>query len=71
MAPMVVMPPCARKTAWKNSTMIEMITVAKGPTMMAASGVPQGWEQEPVTGQGMCMEEITNTATPTMARKGL
>ena len=71
MAPMVVMPPCPRKMAWKKRTIDEITAVAKGPTIMAASGVPQGCEQEPVTGTGKCMAEMTNTATPTMDRNGL
>ena len=45
--------------------------MANGPTIIAARGVPQGCEQEPVTGAGRCMAEMTNTATPTMARNGL
>ncbi len=31
---------------------------------MAAMGVPMGWEEEPVTGTGMCHTLITVTAAP-------
>ena len=30
-------------------------TVANGPTMIAANAVPQGCEEDPVTGTGKCM----------------
>jgi len=69
-APMVVIPPCARN-AWKKSEIIVNITVANGPTMIEDIGVPIGWEQEPVTGTGMCHTDIMKTADPTSASIGM
>ena len=41
-----------------------------GPTMIAAIGVPQGWELDPVTGTGTCHTEITSTAADISASIG-
>jgi hypothetical protein len=32
--------------------------------IMEAMGVPTGWDDEPVTGTGMCQTEITKTTAP-------
>jgi hypothetical protein len=47
-----------------------MTATGKGPTMIAAMGVPQGWELDPVTGTGICHTEITSTAAPISANMG-
>src|SRR3989337_387199 len=44
--------------------MAVIIVVAKGPMTNAASGVPTGWDEEPVTGTGICHTDITKTTAP-------
>ena len=38
--------------------------------MMEARGVPTGWDEEPVTGTGICQTEITKTTAPTRDKRG-
>src|SRR5271157_4239648 len=68
-APIVVNPPCPTNV-WKKRDTAEITATGNGPTRMAAIGVPQGWELDPVTGTGMCHIEITSTAAPISANIG-
>ena len=66
LAPSVVRPPCASRTAWKIRTMSPRTLVAVGPKSMAPRPVPVMCELEPVT-LGILSEEITNTNAPASA----
>ena len=45
-------------------------TVANGPMIIEARGVPTGWDDEPVTGTGMCHTEMTKTTAPISEIRG-
>jgi hypothetical protein len=56
--------------AWKKRAIALITTVANGPIIIAARGVPTGCEDEPVTGTGMCHTEITKTTAPSREIRG-
>ena len=66
LAPRVVNPPWAKRTAWKIRTMMPSMLTARGPNRMAPSPVPVMWEQLPVT-EGIFKEEITKMNAPDIA----
>ncbi len=67
MAPQVVMPPWAKKRAWKRRAMPPMRAETAGPMITDAMGVPQGWEQVPLMGTGMGNREKMKMRAPMRA----
>jgi len=70
LAPQVLKPPCARNRAWMKSARAPRTVLINGPTRIAPNGVPQGWEQLPVTGTGTGKTEIRKITAPAIPRRG-
>ncbi len=66
MAPMVVNPPCASRSAWKMRTMSDITDVTPTPKNMVENPVPVGWDDEPVT-EGSLKEDMTKMNAPDRA----
>lgn len=66
LAPSVVKPPCASRTAWKTRTITPNTEAAGTPNKIAARPVPVIWLQLPVT-EGILSEEITKINAPDIA----
>ena len=62
-APKVVIPPCARRSAWKSSTMLPMKAITGGLNSTAPKPVPVGCDDDPVT-DGILMALSTNVNAP-------
>jgi len=56
--------------AWKKRAIALITTAANGPMTIAARGVPTGWDEEPVTGTGICHTEMTKTTAPIRDMRG-
>ena len=69
-APSVVRPPCARKSDWYRRTIVPRTAVIAGPKRIAASPVPVGWEQLPVTIEGSFSADRTKMNAPATASRG-
>ena len=67
LAPSVVNPPCAKRSAWNIRTIIPSTLTALGQKRIAASPVPVMCEQEPVT-EGILSEDSTKTKAPDIAK---
>ena len=70
LAPRVVMPPCASRSAWKTRTMVPMTVMIHGPKIMAPRPTPVGCEQLPVT-DGIFREESTKQKPPAPPRRSI
>ncbi len=57
------MPPCASNNAWNSSTTEPITLMGSGPSMIAPSPVPVGWELLPVT-EGILSADSTKVNAP-------
>ena len=69
LAPRVVIPPCARSSAWNTSTIAPKTLTAAGPKSTAPKPFPVGWEVLPVT-EGSFKDDKININAPVIASNG-